>query len=149
MSAIANTTPSARPADVSRNWYLIDAEDVVLGRMATRIATVLRGKHKPSFTPHVDTGDFVVVVNAEKVRLTGNKLDQKLYYRYSGYFGGLKSQTARNVLERDPERVIVQAVKGMLPKNRLGRQMLRKLKVYDGATHPHEAQQPQPFPSHV
>jgi large subunit ribosomal protein L13 len=143
------TTPSAKPAEVNRSWFVVDAEDVVLGRMATRIASVLRGKHKVSFTPHVDTGDYVIVVNAQKVKLTGRKLDQKLYHRYSGYFGGLKSVPASDVLAKDPERVIVQAVKGMLPKNRLGRQMLRKLKVYGGADHPHAAQLPQPFPSHV
>ena len=149
MSSLTKSTPSTRPQDVVRDWYVIDAEDVVLGRMATRIATVLRGKHKVTFTPHVDTGDYVIVVNAGKVKLTGNKLEQKLYHRYSGYFGGLKSQKAADVLANDSERVFQQAVKGMLPKNRLGRQMLSKLKVYDGADHPHGAQQPKPFPSNV
>ncbi len=143
------STVSTRPADVQREWYVIDASEYRLGRMATRIATVLRGKHKPSFTPHVDTGDYVIVINADKVQLTGNKLDAKLYHRYSGYFGGLKSRTAREVLERNPERVIRSAVKGMLPKNRLSRQVLRKLKVYAGPEHPHAAQQPKPFPTYV
>ncbi|MCB9743249.1 MAG: 50S ribosomal protein L13 [Alphaproteobacteria bacterium] len=143
------STVSAKPAEVARSWYVIDAEDLVLGRMSTRIATVLRGKHKPIFTPHVDTGDFVIVVNASKVRLTGRKLDQKLYHRYSGYMGGLKSRTAKQVLDDDAERAIQHAVRGMLPKNRLGRAMLKKLKVYSGPEHPHEAQQPMPFPENV
>jgi len=149
MSTLTTSTVSTKPADVVRDWYIIDAEDVILGRMATRIATVLRGKHKVTFTPHVDVGDHVIVINAGKVKLTGNKLDQKHYHRYSGYFGGLKSIPARKVLANDSERMIVQAVKGMLPKNRLGKQMLTKLKVYDGAEHPHAAQQPKPFPSSV
>jgi large subunit ribosomal protein L13 len=122
---------------------------MVLGRLATRIATVLRGKHKVIFTPHVDTGDYVVVVNAAKVKLTGNKLDAKKYYRYSGFVGGLKTATAREVLEKDPERILRQAVKGMLPKNKLSSQLLTKLKIYPGAEHPHAGQQPQPFPGHV
>ncbi|MCB9764863.1 MAG: 50S ribosomal protein L13 [Alphaproteobacteria bacterium] len=143
------STVSAKPAEVKHDWFVIDAEDLVLGRMATRIATVLRGKHKPIFTPHVDTGDFVVVVNAGKVRLTGRKLDQKEYYRYSGYFGSLKRNTAAEVIEKDPERMIRQAVKGMLPKNRLGRALIKKLKVYAGPEHPHQAQQPKPFPENV
>jgi large subunit ribosomal protein L13 len=143
------STLSAKPSEVVHDWYVIDAQDVVLGRMATRIATVLRGKHKPIFTPHVDTGDFVIVINAGKVRLTGNKLDDKQYYRYSGHFGGLKSKSARQVLADEPDRVIRQAVKGMLPKNRLGNQLLGKLKIYAGGEHPHEAQQPQPFPDHI
>ncbi len=142
-------TASAKPAEVVRQWLVIDAEDQVLGRVATRIATVLRGKHKPSFTPHVDTGDFVIVINAGKVKLTGQKLDQKLYHRYSGHLGGLKSVPAGEVLADDPERMFQQAVKGMLPKNRLGRQQLSKLKVYAGTEHPHQAQQPQPFPEYV
>ena len=142
-------TASAKPAEVDRAWLVIDAQDQVLGRVATRIATVLRGKHKPSFTPHVDTGDFVIVINADKVKLTGNKLEQKLYHRYSGHFGGLKSVPASEVIESDPERIFQQAVKGMLPKNKLGRQQLSKLKVYAGAEHPHQAQQPQPFPEYV
>lgn len=143
------STVSAKPAEVVRNWYVIDAEDLVLGRMATRIADVLRGKHKPIFTPHVDTGDFVIVVNADKVRLTGRKLDQKEYYQYSGFFGGLKRATAKDVRENDPDRMVRQAVKGMLPKNRLSRQVIKKLKVYAGPEHPHAAQQPQPFPANV
>ena len=130
-------TRSTRPADVERNWYVVDAEDQVLGRLATRLATILRGKHRAAFTPHVDTGDFVVVVNASQVKLTGRKLDQKHYHRYSGYPGGLKSIGARKVREEDPERMIRQAVKGMLPKNRLSRQIIKKLKVYGGAEHPH------------
>ena len=149
MSTLTTSTVSTTPADVVRQWYVIDAEDLILGRMATRIATVLRGKHKVSFTPHVDTGDYVIVVNASKVQLTGRKFEQKLYHRYSGYFGGLKSINAERVRETDPERMIMHAVKGMLPKNRLGRHMLDKLKVYGGAEHPHEAQQPKPFPTSI
>ncbi len=143
------STYSAKPADVQHDWYVVDAKDVVLGRLATRIATVLRGKHKAIFTPHIDTGDFVVVINAANVLLTGNKMDAKLYYNYTGYFGGLKSKTAREVLESDAERLIRDAVKGMLPKNKLGRQVIKKLKVYPGAEHPHAAQQPQSFPDYV
>ena len=143
------STTIARPAEVERSWYIVDAADETLGRLATRIATVLRGKHKPTFTTHVDCGDFVVVVNADKVKLTGRKLDQKQYHDYSGYPGGLRSQSAREVLDRNPERVITQAVRGMLPKNRLSRQVITKLKVYAGPEHPHSAQQPQPFPQHV
>ncbi len=143
------STFSAKPADVQHDWYVVDAKDLVLGRLATRIATVLRGKHKAIFTPHIDTGDFVVVINAADVLLTGNKLDAKKYYNYTGYFGGLKSQTAREVLEADAERVIRDAVKGMLPKNKLGRQVIKKLKVYPGAEHPHAAQNPQSFPDYV
>ena len=137
-------TKSARPSDVERAWYVVDANELVLGRMATRVATVLRGKHKPTFTPHVDTGDFVVVVNAEKVKLTGNKREQKTYYRHSGYPGSVKSTTAAEVLDGvHPDRVVRAAVRGMLPKNSLGRQMLRKLKVYAGPDHPHTAQKPE------
>ncbi|MCP4804371.1 MAG: 50S ribosomal protein L13 [Proteobacteria bacterium] len=149
MSSLTKSTPSTKPAEVVRDWYVIDAEDVVLGRMATRIATVLRGKHKVTFTPHVDTGDFVIVINAHKVKLTGNKLADKHYHRYSGYFGGLKSTNAGDVRENNPERMFQSAIKGMLPKNRLGRQMLSKLKVYGGAEHPHAAQSPKPFPTYV
>jgi len=141
------TTYSAKPGEVPQNWYVVDATDQVLGRLATRIATILRGKHKPQFTPHVDTGDFVVVVNAEKVRLTGNKMAAKKYYRHSGYLGHLRVQTAADVLENDAERVFQQAVWGMLPKNKLSRRVISKLKVYSGDAHPHEAQQPQPFPA--
>ena len=141
------TTYSAKPGEVPQNWYVVDATDQVLGRLATQIATVLRGKHKPQFTPHVDTGDFVVVVNAEKVRLTGNKMVGKKYYRHSGYLGHLRVQTAGEVLENDAERVFQQAVWGMLPKNKLSRRVISKLKVYSGDVHPHDAQQPQPFPA--
>lgn len=139
-------TWNAKPADVDRQWYVVDAEGQTLGRLATRIADTLRGKRKPTFTPHVDTGDFVVVVNAEKIVVTGNKLQQKLYYRHSGYPGGLRSRTLAAELERRPTEVIRKAVKGMLPRNRLGRAQLGKLKVYAGPEHPHEAQKPQPLP---
>ncbi len=135
----------ATPQTAEREWFVVDAEGQTLGRLASRIATVLRGKHKPTYTPHVDTGGFVVVVNAEKVRLTGNKLDQKMYWRHSGYPGGIKGRTARQMLERKPEDVLRLAVKGMLPKNILGRNMLRKLKIYAGPEHPHQAQQPRPL----
>ena len=132
----------ATPADRQRDWYVVDAEGKTLGRLATRIADTLRGKLKPEYTPHVDTGDFVVVVNAEKIHVTGDKLAQKRYWRHSGYPGGIKSRTLAEMLERRPEEVIRKAVKGMLPRNRLARQQLRKLKVYAGAEHPHQAQQP-------
>jgi large subunit ribosomal protein L13 len=125
---------------IEKKWVLVDARGKILGRMATEIADILRGKKKPVYTPHVDTGDFVVVVNAEKVQLTGKKWDQKLYYRHSGYIGGLKAQSAKEMLEKKPEALIRHAVKGMLPKNRLGRRMINKLKVYRGSEHPHEAQ---------
>ena len=131
-----------REEDVQREWYVVDASGQTLGRLAARVASVLRGKHKPTYSPSVDVGDFVVVVNAEKVHVTGRKLDQKLYYRHSGYPGGLKEITLRNLLQRHPNRVIEHAVRGMLPKNRLGRQVFRHLKVYAGSEHPHEAQQP-------
>lgn len=140
-------TYQAKPGEIDREWYVVDASEYELGRLATRIAMVLRGKHKPTFTPHVDAGGFVVVVNADKVRLTGRKLDQKFYHRYSGYPGGLKSAVARDVREDDPERMVREAVKGMLPKNRLSRQLLTKLKVYAGGEHPHAAQRPQPLPN--
>ncbi len=140
------STESAKNADVERNWFVVDASDYNLGRLATRIADVLRGKHKVSFTPHVDTGDFVVVLNASKVNLTGRKLDQKGYHHYTGFPGGLKDRTARQVREDDPERMIREAVKGMLPKNRLSRVVIKKLKVYGGADHPHAGQAPQPLP---
>ncbi|MFL5892193.1 MAG: 50S ribosomal protein L13 [Solirubrobacterales bacterium] len=135
----------ATPIDRERNWLVVDAEGQTLGRLATQIADALRGKRKPAYTPHVDTGDFVVVVNAEKVRVTGNKLADKTYYRHSGYPGGLRSRTLGEMLERQPEEVIRKAVKGMLPRNRLGRQQLLKLKIYAGPEHPHEAQQPKPM----
>lgn len=138
-------TYMAKPGEVQRKWYVVDATDKTLGRLATEIATVLRGKNKPEYTPHVDVGDFVIVINAEKVRVTGRKLDQKMYYRHSGYPGGLKAVTLRRQLETFPERVIESAVKGMLPRGPMGRHMYRKLKVYAGATHPHEAQQPEPL----
>jgi len=136
------STKAATPATVQKNWYVVDLEDKVLGRAAAQIAHVLRGKHKPTYTPHVDTGDFVVVLNADKVKLTGNKLAAKKYYRHSGFPGGLKEITAEKLLEKKPEELIKAAVKGMLPKNKLGRQMFRKLKVYTGSEHPHAAQQP-------
>ena len=136
-------TYSAKKEDIERQWVVIDAQDQVLGRLATRVATILRGKNKPIFTNHVDTGDFVIIINAEKVRLTGNKLDAKMYYRHSGYPGGIKGMTAREMLVRKPEQVIKIAVKGMLPKNRLASQVITKLKVYAGPDHPHKAQQPE------
>lgn len=135
-------TVSVRAEDVHREWWLIDADGLTLGRLSTEIARRLRGKHKPTYTPHSDTGDFIVVVNAEKVAVTGNKATDKLYYRHSGRPGGLKTATFREVIAKQPGRVIETAVKGMLPKNPLGRQMFRKLKVYAGPTHPHAAQQP-------
>lgn len=131
--------------DVERKWFVVDADGETLGRLASRIATILRGKHKPIYTPSVDTGDYVIVVNAEKIHTTGRRLDQKKYFSHSGYPGGLKERTLREQLEKKPERVIHQAVKGMLPKNVLGRKMIRKLKVYAGPEHPHEAQQPEPL----
>jgi large subunit ribosomal protein L13 len=138
-------TYSAKPGEITREWYLVDAEGKTLGRLATQIADTLRGKRKPQFTPHVDTGDFVIVVNAEKIHVTGNKLDQKRYYRHSGYPGGLRSRTLREQLDRRPTEVLRVAVKGMLPKNRLARQQITKLKIYAGPEHPHEAQNPKPL----
>ncbi len=132
----------AKPGEVEREWLLIDAEDQVLGRVASKAAQILRGKHKPTYTPHVDTGDFVVIVNADKIRVTGKKLTDKEYYRHSGYPGGLKCETFEEAMAKHPERVIEHAVKGMLPKNTLGRAMAKKLKVYAGAEHPHMAQAP-------
>lgn len=131
--------------EISRDWLVVDASNQVLGRLASEVATLLRGKHKADFTPFLDTGDFVVVVNAERVRVTGTKMEDKLYYRHSGHPGGLKVETLRERLDKYPERVIRSAVKGMLPKNRLGRKLLKKLKIYEGPEHPHEAQQPQTF----
>lgn len=136
-------TYSAKRADNQEKWYVVNAQDAVLGRLATSVAARLRGKHNPLFTPHADTGDWIVVINADKIRLTGRKWDQKNYYRHSGYTGGLKTITARKLLEKHPEDLIRFAVKGMLPKNRLGRQLFKKLKVYAGNQHPHEAQQPE------
>lgn len=137
------TTYMAKPAEVERKWYIIDATDKTLGRLATEVATLLRGKHKPIFTPHVDTGDHVIVINAEKVKLTGKKLMQKKYYHHSGYPGGLKETDYQTMLQKHPEKVIEVAVKGMIPHNRLGDQVYRKLKVYRGSEHPHQAQQPE------
>ncbi len=128
---------------IERKWYVVDAADKVLGRLATQIAMRLRGKHKPIFTPHLDTGDFIIVINANKVRLTGKKLDKKMYYRHTGYMGGLKVRSARQMLDKKPEEVIRLAVRRMLPKNRLGRRQLKKLKIYSGPSHPHQAQMPQ------
>jgi large subunit ribosomal protein L13 len=138
-------TFSPKAGDVQRQWHVIDANDVVLGRLATHVATLLRGKHKPIFAPHVDTGDFVIVVNASKVALTGNKRETKVAYRHSGYPGGLKRVGYNELLDKRPEKAIELAVKGMLPKNKLGRQLMSKLKVYAGPEHPHAAQQPTPF----
>ncbi len=132
----------AKPNEVEREWLLIDAEDQVLGRVASKAAHILKGKHKPQYTPHVDTGDFVVIINADKIRVTGVKATDKEYYRHSGYPGGLKCETFQEAMEKHPERVIEHAVKGMLPKNTLGRAMGKKLKVYAGSEHPHTAQQP-------
>ena len=139
------STRSVRSEDVERSWFVLDANEQILGRIATRVATVLRGKHKASYTPHVDGGDFVIVVNARRVRLSGRKLDQKTYWRHSGYPGGIRSVTARRLLETHPERMFESAVKGMLPKGPLGRKMIRKLKVYADEKHPHAAQKPQPL----
>jgi large subunit ribosomal protein L13 len=136
-------TYSAKPAEVERKWYLVDASGCILGRLASFVATHLRGKHKPIYTPHVDTGDHIVVINASKVALTGKKWNDKFYYRHSGYIGGLKSMTAKELLQRRPENLVIYAVRGMLPKNSLGRKMLTKLKVYAGPEHPHMAQQPE------
>ena len=145
MKVPAVRTYSPKPGDVQRQWHVIDAQDVVLGRLAVQTANLLRGKHKPTFAPHMDMGDFVVIVNAEKVALSGNKRDDKLAYRHSGYPGGLRSIPIGELLEKDARKAIEKAVWGMLPKNKLGRAMLKKLKVYSGADHPHTAQQPQPF----
>ena len=138
-------TFSPKPGDVQRQWHVIDAQDVVLGRLASQAASLLRGKHKPIYAPHVDTGDFVIIINADKVHLSGNKKTQKMAYRHSGYPGGLRSVRYDELLAKSPEKAVEKAVKGMLPKNTLGRQMLSKLKVYAGDQHPHGAQQPVPF----
>jgi large subunit ribosomal protein L13 len=135
-------TLSAREQDIKRDWYVVDAQGQTLGRLATHVATILRGKHKPIYTPHVDCGDYVIVVNAEKVHVTGQKMTQKKYYRHSGYPGGLKEVALRDQLQKFPDRVIEAAVRGMMPKNRLGRRMFKKLKIYSGPEHPHAAQQP-------
>jgi len=139
------TTVSAKPAEARREWYVVDAEGKTLGRLATELARRLRGKHKAQYTPHVDTGDYIVVVNAEKVRVTGNKLADKLYHHHTGYIGGIKSINLEKQLSKAPERVITHAVKGMMPRNPLGRAMLKKLRVYAGPAHRHEAQQPKPL----
>lgn len=131
--------------EIKREWLVVDATGIPLGRLASRVATILRGKHKPSFTPHLDLGDHVVIVNAEKVRLTGGKLDKKIFYRHSGYPGGLTAIPYRQLMDKNPELAIEKAVRGMLPKNRLGRAMIKKLKVYRGPDHPHQAQQPRPL----
>ncbi|MDR7087742.1 MULTISPECIES: 50S ribosomal protein L13 [Aeromicrobium] len=138
-------TFSPKPSDITRQWHVIDAEDIVLGRLAVQAATLLRGKHKPTFAPHVDGGDFVIIINAEKVALSGNKRTDKLAYRHSGYPGGLKSIAYGDLLEKDARKAIEKSVRGMLPKNRLGDQLITKLKVYSGPEHPHSAQKPQPF----
>ncbi|MEE9168600.1 MAG: 50S ribosomal protein L13 [bacterium] len=138
-------TFSAKAEEIERKWFLIDAEDKVLGRLASQVSRILRGKHKPIFTRHVDTGDHIVIINAEKVRLTGKKVSQKIYYRHSQYPGGLKEIGVERMLKEHPERVIEFAVRGMMPHNRLGRQMLKKLRVYAGHEHPHEAQKPEPL----
>ena len=135
-------TFTAKTAEIKRQWYIVDAQGQTLGRLASKIAPILKGKHKPTYTPHLDCGDFVVVINVDKVRVTGRKLDQKIYYRHTEYPGGLKSINLRDQLAQHPDRVLMSAVKGMLPKNRLGRQMIKKLKLYAGETHPHQAQQP-------
>ena len=138
-------TFTPKPGDIERRWHVIDASDVVLGRLATQSAVLLRGKHKPIFAPHIDTGDFVIIINAGKVALTGNKREQKLAYRHSGYPGGLRSVSYTELLDKNPQRAVEKAIRGMLPKNSLGRQILSKLKVYAGPDHPHLAQQPVPF----
>jgi len=142
VKALSYKTQSAKNGEVQRDWYIIDAEDLVLGRMASRIALVLQGKNKPSYTPHVDTGDYVIVVNAEKIKLTGNKMDQRVYHTYSGYPGGQKAFTPRELLERKPPALVEKSIKGMLPKTKLGRAMGKKLFVYAGTDHKHAAQQP-------
>jgi len=136
-------TTSAKNSEVDRKWHVIDADRKVVGRLASRVASILRGKNKPIFTPHVDTGDYVVIVNAGKVRFTGNKLEQKVYYHHTGFIGGIKMKTAKDIMKETPERIILSAVRGMLPKNRLGRQIFKKLKVYRGPDHPHQAQNPE------
>jgi large subunit ribosomal protein L13 len=146
MSSIFTTQTSwVKKEEVKREWYIIDAKDKILGRLASKLAYILQGKHRPDYTPHVDQADFIVVVNAEKIKLTGKKLDQKVYWRHSGYIGGLKLETARKLLERKPEQLIYLAVKRMLPKNRMRKKLLKKLKVYAGPEHPHLAQNPKPL----
>jgi len=143
VDTISNKTFSAKPSDIDKKWVLVDAEDQPLGRLSTKIATILRGKNKPEYTPHMDTGDNVVVINAEKVKLTGNKLSQKQYFRHTGYPGGERFTSAAEMLEKDPAFLIKKAVKGMLPKNKLGRKLLTNIRIYAGPVHPHTAQQPE------
>ncbi len=138
-------TYSQKASEIQRDWYVVDASEQVLGRLATQIATLLRGKHKPTYTPHLDGGDFVVVINAEKIKVTGRKADQKVYYRHTGYPGGLKATSYKMMREKHPDRILRMAVKGMLPKNRLGRRLMTKLKIYSGPYHPHAAQQARPY----
>lgn len=138
-------TWNAKPNEIERKWWIVDATDKTLGRLSTEIAQTLRGKNKPQFTPHVDTGDFVIVINSEKIRVRGNKADQKVYYRHTGYFGGLKETSYKEMLKKQPERILTKAVEGMLPKNILSSQIIKKLKVYSGTEHPHEAQKPELF----
>jgi large subunit ribosomal protein L13 len=147
VNTLSYKTKSIRKEDVQRKWFIVDAEGEIVGRMATQIAHVLRGKHKTSYTPHIDNGDFVIVVNAKKLRFTGNKMEQKTYQRFSGYPGGLRSKTAKEVLDKNPADIIEKAVRGMLPKNRLGRAMFKKLFVYAGPDHPHQAQKPESLKS--
>jgi len=142
VNTISNKTFSAKPTDIQKKWILLDAENQPLGRLSTQIATILKGKNKPEYTPHMDTGDHVVVINAEKVALTGKKMTDKEYFRHTGYPGGVKIETAQEILDKDPAQLILKAVKGMLPKNRLGRQLLTNVRVYAGSVHPHTAQQP-------
>lgn len=147
MNTLSYKTQSAKPAEVQRQWFVIDAQSEPVGRLCSKIATVLRGKHKPSFTPHVDTGDYVIVLNAEKARFTGAKMDDKVYLTFSGYPGGQKSATAKELMAKKPTAIVENAVRGMLPKTKLGRAMIKKLFVYTGEEHPHFAQKPQPFKS--
>ena len=145
LDTLSYKTTSAKKEEVVRKWYVVDAEGEVVGRLATKLASVLRGKHKPSYTPHVDTGDYIIVLNADKVRFTGQKLDQKEYIRYTGYPGGQRKATPKDLLAKKPEAIIENAVRGMLPKNKLGRAMIKKMFVYVGTEHPHAAQKPEPF----
>jgi large subunit ribosomal protein L13 len=145
LKGLTTQTPWVKKEEVQRNWYLIDAKGQVLGRLASKLAYLLQGKHRPDFTPHVDQADFFVIINADKIKLTGKKLDQKVYWRHSGYMGGLKLETARKLLEKKPEMLIHLAVKRMLPRNRMRPKLLKKLKIYAGANHPHTAQNPQPI----
>lgn len=145
MDTLSFKTQSRRKEDVQRKWYVVDADGEIVGRLATRIATVLRGKHKPDYTPHVDTGDNVIVLNVKNIRFTGSKMDDKVYQTYSGYPGGQKSKTAKQIHDKKPYFILENAVRGMLPKNKLGRQMFKKLFIYEGTEHPHQAQKPEPF----